>query len=89
MRCVCVCVCVGVGEEVKGEKRSVRDGRSEQGPGGTCRRHQSSGPPDVHPGWAWAYKPVCLVILCLLFYLGPVVRGAPSLILIDHEFRSL
>ena len=50
--CVCVCVCVGVGEEVKGEKkRSVRDGRSEQGPGGTHRRHQSIGPTAVHSGF--------------------------------------
>ena len=47
---VCVCVCVGVGEEVKGEKKSVRDGRSEQGPGGTRRRHQSIGPTAVHSG---------------------------------------
>ena len=44
-------MCVGVGEKVKGEKRSVRDGRSEQGPGGTRRRHQSIGPTSIHSGF--------------------------------------
>ena len=31
--------------------------RDRGGGGGTCQRHQSTGPPDIHSGYAWSYKP--------------------------------
>ena len=71
------CVCVGVGEKVKGEKRSVRDGRSEQGPGGgggggggdssASSKHRANS--RTLRLLAWGYRAWRLVIVnCTLFY---------------------
>ena len=60
---MCVCVCVwggGGGENERGRKESMgeRDVATETGGGGgTCRRHQSIGPPDAHSCWAMTHKP--------------------------------
>ena len=65
-----VCVCVGVGKEVKVRKKSVRDGRSEQGPGGdssALSKHRANS--RTLRLLAWGYRAWSLVIVnCNLFY---------------------
>ena len=98
--CVCVCVLFGLlkreggGGGERGEKGKVR------GSGGVCRRHQRTANQasmhalsdycrsvPIHELW---FQRVGLMpvsrnnALC-----WPVIRGAPQLIVIDHEFRSL
>ena len=72
--CVQRLVCFGMGEEETGVKASMRKRRSEQGPGGTCRRPQSTGAPDTL-GMGLQTSVPCNSVLAIL--LGPVARELP------------
>ena len=97
--CVCVCVVWVVkkrkgGGGKRGEKGKVR------GSGGVCRRHQrTANQASMHAlsdycrsvpiQELWFQRVGLMPVSRNNALCWPVIRGAPQLIVIDHEFRSL